>query len=64
MLFRSIESAKKKSKGMFSSTGPTKQGFAVGNSCFTKGIPGPMAQFIMALRWASFMVVSMGFRGV
>ena len=39
---------------MFSSTGPTKQGFEVGNSCFTKGIPGLMAQFIMALRWAPF----------
>ena len=39
---------------MFSLTGPTKQGFEVGNSCFTKGIPGPMAQFSMALRWAPF----------
>ena len=33
-----IETAKKKSKGMFSLIGPTKQGFQVENSCFRKGI--------------------------
>ena len=49
-----IESVKKTRKGMLSSTGPIKQGFEVGNSCFTKCIPGPMVQFIMALRWALF----------
>lgn len=47
-----IESAKKKSKGMFSSIGPTKQGLETGNCCFAKGIPGSMAQFVVAPRWA------------
>ena len=50
-----IESAKKKSKGMFSSTGATKQGLEMGNSCFAKSMPGTMAQFIVAPRWAPFV---------
>ena len=50
-----IESAKKKSKGMFSSIGATKQGLEMGNSCFAKGMPGTMAQFIVAPRWGPFV---------
>lgn len=40
---------------MFSSIGPTKQGLEMGNSCFVKGIPSTMAQFIVAPRWAPFV---------
>ena len=34
---------------------PQKQGLEMGNSCFAKGIPGTMAQFIVAPRWAPFV---------
>ena len=37
---------------MYSLIGPTKQRLEMGNSCFPKGLPGTMAQFIVASRWS------------
>jgi len=34
---------------------PTKQHLEMGNPCFPKGLPGTMAQFIVASRWPPFL---------